>query len=57
MVYKASKQDIMKIFEGEESISIDIKKQNGNEYLVRLTSESGATKLFITDNWEDLFKD
>ena len=56
MVYKVSKQDIMKLFEGEESIEIDIKKQDGNEYLVRLTSESGATKLFITDNWENLLK-
>jgi hypothetical protein len=57
MVYKASKQDIMMMFDGEKSISIDIKKQDENEYLIRLTSESGATKLFITDNWQDLFKD
>ena len=47
----------MKMFEDEDSISIHIRKQLNNEYIVRLTSESGATKLFITDNWEDLFKD
>jgi hypothetical protein len=55
MVYKASKQDIMNLFEDEESISIDIKKLDGGDFLIRLTAESGATKMFITDNWEDLF--
>ncbi len=57
MVYKASNGDIMKMFEDEDSISIHIRKQLNNEYIVRLTAESGATKLFITDNWENLFKD
>lgn len=56
MVYNASKKDIMMMFDDEESITINI-KQEGDDFLVRLTSESGATKLFITDNWEDLFKD
>ena len=57
MVYKSLKKDIMNMFENESSISIDIKKQLNNEFVVRLTTESGATKLFITHNWEDLFKD
>ena len=57
MVYKSLKKDIMNMFKNESSISIDIKKQLNNEFVVRLTTESGATKLFITNNWEDLFKD
>ena len=57
MVYKSLKKDIMNMFKNESSISIDIKKQLNNEFVVRLTTESGATKLFITDNWEHLFKD
>jgi hypothetical protein len=57
MVYKSLKKDIMNIFENESSITINIKKQVNNEFVVRFTTESGATKLFITDNWEDLFKD
>lgn len=57
MVYKASKKDIMQMFDNEETITIQIVKQEGDDFLIRLTAESGATKLFITDNWEDLFKD
>lgn len=57
MVYKVSKNDITQMFANEESITIQIKKLEGDDFLIRLTAESGATKLFITDNWEDLFKD
>jgi hypothetical protein len=57
MVYKSLKKDITNMFENESSITINIKKQVNNEFVVRLTTESGATKLFITDNWEHLFKD
>jgi hypothetical protein len=55
MVYKASKEDIMKLFKNEESIFIDIKKLDDRDFLIRLTAESGASKIFITDNWENLF--
>jgi hypothetical protein len=55
MVYKILREDIMKLFENEESISIDIKKLDDSDFLVRLTANSGATKMFISDNWEDLF--
>lgn len=55
MGYKISKADIQKMFENEESIEIDIKKIEHGEFLIRLTTDSGLTKIFITDNWEELF--
>ena len=57
MVYKGSKEDIMNMFHGEEAISFHIVKQKNNDYIVRLTSENGITKTFITDNIRDLFKE
>ena len=57
MVYKSSKEDIMNMFKGEEAISFQIVKHTNSDYIVRLTSENGLTKTFITDNIRDLFKD
>jgi hypothetical protein len=57
MVYKSSKEDIMNMFKDEEAISFQIVKHTNSDYIVRLTSESGLTKTFITDNIRDLFKD
>ena len=56
MFYKSSKEDIMNMFNSEEAISFHIVKHHNSDYHVRLTSESGLTKLFITDNIRDLFK-
>jgi hypothetical protein len=55
MVYKGSKEDIMNMFHGEEAISFHIVKQKNNDYIVRLTSENGITKTFITDDIRGLF--
>lgn len=57
MVYKETKRDIMQPFDDEERISFQIIRQEGGDYLVRLTSENGLTKTFITNNIRDLFKD
>ena len=57
MVYIETKRDIMQPFDDEERISFQIMRQEGGDYLVRLTSENGLTKTFITNNIRDLFKD
>jgi hypothetical protein len=57
MVYKSSKKDIMNMFNSEEAISFHIVKHHNSDYHVRLTSENGVTKTFITDNIRDLFTD
>jgi len=58
MVYSVSKKDIMDMFKNEESLSFHIVKHNDNsDYIVRLTSETGLSRTFITDNISDLFKD
>lgn len=57
MVYKSSKEDIMNMFNSEEAISFHIVKHHNSDYHVRLTSENGVSKTFITDNIRDLFKD
>jgi hypothetical protein len=57
MVYKDLKQDIMKMFENEESIDINIRKLEDGSFLVRITADSGATKMVITEDWEALFSD
>ena len=57
MVYKETKKDIMQPFDDEETVSFQIVRQEGGDYLVRLIAESGITKTFITNNIRDLFKD
>jgi proteasome lid subunit RPN8/RPN11 len=56
MVYKSSKEDIMDMFKNEETISYHIVKHDNGDYHVRLSSDNGKTKTFITDNIGDLFK-
>lgn len=55
MVYKASFDEIMMMFVNEESISIDIKKLDNKDFLITLTTDSGLSKKFITDNYKALF--
>ena len=57
MVYIETKRDIMQPFDDEETVSFQIIRQEGGDYLVRLIAESGITKTFITNNIRDLFKD
>jgi hypothetical protein len=56
MVYLGSKEDIMYMFKDEEAISYHIIKHDNGDYHVKLTSESGLSKIFITDDIRDLFK-
>ena len=55
MVYKASFDEIMMMFVNEESIEIDIKKLDNKDFLITLTTDSGLSKKFITDNYKALF--
>ena len=57
MVYKETKRDIMQPFDDEDTVSFQIVRQEGGDYLVRLIAENGLTKTFITNNIRDLFKD
>ena len=54
MVYKISKEDIMKLCENEELVSIDIKKLRTDDFLITLKGDSGIIKKFITKNLENL---
>jgi hypothetical protein len=56
MVYSISKTAIMDIFKNEESVSFHIVKHHDSHYIVKLTSDTGLTRTFITDNIRDLFK-
>jgi hypothetical protein len=57
MVYSISKAAIMDLFKNEESVSFHIVKHDNCDYIVKLTSNTGLTKTFITDNIRDLFKE
>ena len=57
MVFKSSKEDIMSIFKNEEAISFHIVKHHNGDFLVRLTSDTGLSRTFITDDIRDLFKE
>lgn len=47
----------MQPFDDEDTVSFQIVRQEGGDYLVRLIAENGLTKTFITNNIRDLFKD
>jgi hypothetical protein len=55
MVYSISKKAIMDMYKNEESVSFHIIKHDNGDYHVRLTSDNGKTKTFITDIISDLF--
>jgi hypothetical protein len=55
MVYKISKEDIMKLYENEELVSIDIKKLRTDDFLIILKGNSGIIKKFITKKLENLY--
>jgi hypothetical protein len=57
MVFKSSKEDIMSIFKNEEAISFHIVKHDNRDYHVRLSSDTGLTRTFITDDIRCLFKE
>jgi hypothetical protein len=57
MVFKSSKEDIMSIFKNEEAISFHIVKHHNGDFLVRLTSDTGLKRTFITDTIINLFKE
>ena len=48
MVFILSKISILEMFDDAEMIEIDVNKQHNNDYIVKLTSESGKTKTIIT---------
>lgn len=55
MVYKILKEDIMKLYENEELISINIKTLETDDFLITLKCDSGVIKKFITKNLENLY--